>query len=88
MEVMGEKNIDCRPFFHPLSSIPAFECTEQARQARARNQVSYEISPYGVNLPSGMNLTEDKVRYVRTNVPTPGYNIQHTTPTYGSAQMC
>ena len=64
MEVMGEKNIDCRPFFHPLSSIPAFECTEQARQARARNQVSYEISPYGVNLPSGMNLTEDKVRYV------------------------
>lgn len=61
---MSEKNIDCRPFFHPLSSIPAYESLIQAQEARERNRVSYMISPYGVNLPSGMDMTEEKVRYV------------------------
>ncbi|MEW6380713.1 MAG: DegT/DnrJ/EryC1/StrS family aminotransferase [bacterium] len=64
MELMSEKNIDCRPFFHPLSSLPAYENFEQAQQARIRNKVSYQISPYGINLPSGMDMTEVKVRYV------------------------
>ncbi len=64
MEKMSERNIDCRPFFHPLSSIPAYRDTEQARLARARNQVSYRISPYGLNLPSALNMTEEKIRIV------------------------
>lgn len=64
MEKMSERNIDCRPFFHPLSSIPAYRDTEQARLARARNQVSYRITPYGLNLPSALNMTEEKVRVV------------------------
>lgn len=64
MKLMGEKNIDCRPFFHPLSSLPAYEDLEQAKQSRRRNRVSYQISPYGINLPSGMNMTEERVRYV------------------------
>jgi perosamine synthetase len=62
--LLGERNIDSRPFFYPLSSLPAYEHLEQAKQARQRNQVSYRISPYGVNLPSALNLTEEKVRYV------------------------
>ena len=64
MELMSQKNIDCRPFFYPLSSLPAYEHLDQAREARQRNQISYQISPYGINLPSGMNMTEEKVRYV------------------------
>ncbi len=64
MEWMGEMNIDCRPFFHPLSSLPAYEHNEQSRWARQRNPVSYQISPYGINLPSGLNLTEKQVQYV------------------------
>jgi perosamine synthetase len=64
MTRMSEKNIDCRPFFHPLSSLPAYGHLEQARQACQRNRVSYQISPYGLNLPSGMNMTEEKVHYV------------------------
>jgi perosamine synthetase len=64
MEKMSERNIDCRPFFHPLSSIPAYRDTEQAREACARNQVSYRISPYGLNLPSALNMTEEKTRLV------------------------
>ena len=61
MERMSANNIDTRPFFHPLSSLPAYADQEQARQARDRNRVSYEISPYGINLPSGLNLTEAMV---------------------------
>jgi perosamine synthetase len=64
MALMSEKNIDCRPFFHPLSALPAYESSERAQQARRQNQVSYQISPFGVNLPCGMNMTEEKVRYV------------------------
>ncbi|MEO8433490.1 MAG: DegT/DnrJ/EryC1/StrS family aminotransferase [Pyrinomonadaceae bacterium] len=64
MEMMNEHNIDCRPFFHPLSSIPAYRDTDQARQARARNEVSYRITPYGLNLPSALNLTKAKIGVV------------------------
>jgi len=64
MQRMSAKNIDCRPFFHPLSSIPAYKDLKQAETARRRNKVSYGISPYGINLPSGLNLTMEKVKYV------------------------
>jgi perosamine synthetase len=61
---LGEQGIDCRPFFHPLSSIPAYEQLPQAQEARERNRVSYEISPYGINLPSSLSLTREQVKYV------------------------
>jgi perosamine synthetase len=64
IEMMSQKHIDCRPFFYPLSSLPAYKNTAGSQQAQNRNQVSYEISPYGVNLPSALNLTEEKVNYV------------------------
>lgn len=61
---LSEQGIDCRPFFHPLSSIPAYEQLPQAQESRVRNQVAYDICPYGVNLPSGLNLTRAHVNYV------------------------
>jgi perosamine synthetase len=61
---MNARNIDCRPFFYPLSSIPAYRDSERAREARERNRISYQISPYGINLPSGLQLSRDKVTYV------------------------
>jgi perosamine synthetase len=64
MQLMSDKNIDCRPFFHPLSSLRAYEHLNQAHIAGKRNQVSYQISPYGINLPSGLNMTKEKVTYV------------------------
>lgn len=68
IELMNENNIDCRPFFYPLSSLPAYEHLEQAHHARKRNHVAYEISPYGINLPSGLNMTEEKVKYICKNL--------------------
>jgi perosamine synthetase len=64
MRLMDEQNIDCRPFFFPLSSIPAYYDTEQAALARSRNHVAYRLTPYGVNLPSGLNMDREKVAYV------------------------
>lgn len=64
MELMADKNIDCRPFFHPLSSLPAYKDLPQAETAKKANKISYNISPFGLNLPSGASLTEDKVIYI------------------------
>lgn len=61
---LSDRQIDCRPFFHPLSSIPAYANSPEAAVARERNAMAYEISPFGLNLPSGLNLTRDNVKYV------------------------
>jgi perosamine synthetase len=61
---LKEKNIDSRPFFYPLSSLPAYRDTIQARKAQNFNKISYEISPFGVNLPSALSLTKEKVDFV------------------------
>ena len=53
--------IDTRPFFHPLSGLPAFSDTPAAKTAQARNRVAYDISPRGLNLPSALLLTEAQV---------------------------
>jgi len=37
---------------------------EQAKEAQKRNKNAYKISPYGINLPCGMNMTKEKVSYV------------------------
>lgn len=61
IELMKDKNIDCRPFFYPLSQLPMYENLKQTRDIERRNKISYSISPYGVNLPSGFNMTKEKV---------------------------
>lgn len=68
MQLMDEKGISCRPFFHPLSSIPAYQNFEEAKKAKERNIISYEVSSSGINLPCGLNMTEEKVKYVCNNV--------------------
>ncbi len=61
IDAMSERGIDCRPFFYPLSSLPAYEHLPQAHQGRSRNRISYQLSPSGINLPSGLNLKEEDV---------------------------
>lgn len=64
MEELLKREIDSRPFFYPLSSLPAYDGSPFARRARRENKSAYRISPYGINLPSALNLTEDQVEYV------------------------
>jgi perosamine synthetase len=49
------RGVDSRPFFRPISSFPMF--TTQAGQ----NPHAYSVSPRGINLPSGHNLTEREI---------------------------
>jgi len=53
--------IDSRPFFSPLSALPAFCRTAQAGAALARNSVAYGLTPFAVNLPSALNLSREDV---------------------------
>ena len=56
--------IDVRPFFYPLSMLPAFRDTPEAARARAVNTVAQSVSPYGINLPSALNLDRISIRQV------------------------
>lgn len=58
MALFKAENIDTRPFFSPLSSIPAYGRSDEARRARERNRTAYAIGPFGLNLPCGMSLSE------------------------------
>ncbi len=64
MAALDARGIDSRPFFHPLSSIPAFVGDAQAQAAAQRNAVSYDVASRGINLPSALSLTEEQVSRV------------------------
>ncbi|MDA0587380.1 MAG: DegT/DnrJ/EryC1/StrS family aminotransferase [Planctomycetota bacterium] len=61
---LAARGVDTRPFFHPLSSIPAYQHDAEAAKARTRNVASYQLSPCGVNLPCGLSLTREQADFV------------------------
>lgn len=84
MTALSERGIDTRPFFHPLSSLPAYEGSPRAKEARERNTVSYRLSPYGINLPSALSLTEHDVAFVCESLrQILAFVTQETTPSDG-----
>ncbi|HEX9792729.1 MAG TPA: DegT/DnrJ/EryC1/StrS family aminotransferase [Planctomycetota bacterium] len=65
-ELMAEldaRSIDSRPFFHPLSSIPAYS-EHPGPGGPEANPVAYALSPWGLNLPSAMRLARADVARV------------------------
>jgi perosamine synthetase len=61
---LRHRNIDSRPFFYPLSALPAYREFGGPQCWQARNPASYDIGARGVNLPSGFNMTEALVERV------------------------
>lgn len=61
MDELKSLNIDSRPVFSPMSSLPMFERSLD-------NPVSYRIGESAINLPSGHNLTIEQIEYVAENV--------------------
>jgi perosamine synthetase len=55
---LRQQGVDVRPFFYPLSAIPAFRDTPEAAKAQKINKVAYSVSPYSINLPSALSLDE------------------------------
>ena len=64
MKELVQFNIAGRPFFYPMSSMPAFKQYCKGRNMARVNPVAYAISPYGICLPSAFSVTEDEVDYV------------------------
>jgi perosamine synthetase len=54
---LPKHGVPARPFFYPLSSLPAYPGREA--EGRRNNPVSYDVSERGINLPCAMNLTDD-----------------------------
>src|SRR6202022_504146 len=61
---MDKRNIDTRPFFSQLSSLPAFDDRQAAKRFLDSNHTDATIAHYGVNLPSGYHMTENLVDIV------------------------
>ena len=67
MEALDKEGIDSRPMFYPLSSLPAYVGQAEAVLAAQRNEVSYRLSPWGINLPSALCLDRLQIeRVVKT----------------------
>jgi perosamine synthetase len=49
--------IQARPFFYPLSSLPAIN-------QKADTPVAFDISSRAVNLPCGLRITKKEVDYI------------------------
>jgi len=64
MGALDKEGIDSRPMFYPLSSLSAYDGIFQSAKARDRNEVSYRITPWGINLPSALCLKEGQVQRV------------------------
>jgi perosamine synthetase len=60
---LAKEGIDTRPFFYPLSSLPAYSDETADRRYADENPVSYDISPRAINLPSALCLTEEDVAF-------------------------
>jgi perosamine synthetase len=60
--------INTRPFFHPLSSLPAFKDQPHAVHAQKLNAVAYDLASRGLNLPSALRLGEEEVARVAAAV--------------------
>ena len=64
IDYMRDRKISSRPFFYPLSSLPAYQTLISGENIKNQNTISYAISPLGVNLPCGLDMTEEKVKIV------------------------
>lgn len=54
---LAEKNIPSRPFFYPLSHLPAYKLY-------CDNPISVSISNRGINLPAAWDLTNEQIVYI------------------------
>ena len=59
MERLNELGLPTRPFFYPLSSLPAYPGQEATY--RPRNPMAYDICNRGINLPGALIMTDSQI---------------------------
>lgn len=62
MDKLKTVGVPSRPFFYPLSSLPAYP-GQEAKYSK-RNLNAYDISARGINLPGALNLTEEQIKFI------------------------
>ncbi len=62
ISAMAKKGIPLRPFFYPLSSLPAYAMKASANPER--HPVAYDIAGRGVHLPCALNLTVNQIEFI------------------------
>ena len=67
-------NIDIRPFFYPLSSMPTFKKFNNNNIYKNKNINSYILSSSTICLPNGNNLDEQKIDYICESLKTILFN--------------
>jgi perosamine synthetase len=60
-DALAAQAIATRPFFPPLSSLPAFADSLDGARAAGENSVSYALADRGINLPSALMVSEADV---------------------------
>ena len=68
IKMLADIGIPARPFFYPLSSLPAFPGAKA--KYKKKNPVAYDISNRGINLSCAMNLTEDQIDAICQGIRT------------------
>lgn len=58
------RNVDTRPFFSPLSTLPAFRDRADACRHTGPQDRGRPVARSGLNLPSGYDMTEERVDLV------------------------
>jgi perosamine synthetase len=61
LEELPKRDVPVRPFFYPLSSLPAYEGVSVGPDV---NPVAYSIASRGIHLPCAMNLTDSQIDYI------------------------
>ncbi|MFC1764322.1 DegT/DnrJ/EryC1/StrS family aminotransferase [Planctomycetota bacterium] len=67
-KALAALGIPVRPFFYPLSSLPAYPGFQD--KYKSLNPQSYDIAARGINLPCAFNLTEDLIQHICSGIKT------------------
>ena len=65
---LAELNVPARPFFYPLSSLPAYEHYETG--SKEGNPNAYYVSDRGITLSCDYNLTDEQIDFICDGIRT------------------
>lgn len=66
LEELPKLGLPARPFFYPLSSLPAYP--GRAIEGRNNNPIAYDTAEHGINLPCALNLTDKDLDFISEGI--------------------
>lgn len=62
MDKLRDLGVPSRPFFYPLSSLPAYRGMQEKHEST--NPIAYDICDRGINLPCAFTVDEEQIQFV------------------------